>query len=102
MRHLRSRIRASLYFHDDEAAGPSTIRDAAQVSDDALSRTVSQQERGVSDSDLAGAIEEAGRSRARSVSDTLGDFFRTKRNRRKSGPITDADEDASRDTLPGP
>ena len=101
MRHLRSRIRASLYFHDDEgAAAGQSGRDAALVSDDALARVVSQQERMISTPDLVGAGEEAGRSRSRSVSDTLGDFFRTKRSRRKSGPNTDIEnEDA---TLPGP
>lgn len=70
MRHLRSRIRASLFFNED---GP--------VSEDNLARAFDDQEEPFRDT--VDDEEHAGRMRSRSLSDALGDMFRPRRKSRK-------------------
>lgn len=83
IRHMRSVLRASLFFNEEEHAGPSGSSAAAVASDGNL---IGQQQ-------TEAAAEERSRTRSRSMSDTLGDFFRPKRNKRKEGPNTEVDDD---------
>lgn len=99
MRHLRSRIRASLFFNEGENGG---IAGSAGVltSEDNLAQGVQQEE----DQEFHGtsAERDSGRIRSRSLSDTLGDFFKPKK-RRKGEANTDIEQgDEDTDTQPGP
>lgn len=80
--HMRSMLRASLFFNDENGAGPSGRSAAAVASEDNL---ISQQQQE--------PAEEGTRTRSRSMSDTIGDFFRPKRNKRKEGPNAGVDDD---------
>ncbi|CAM1510338.1 Fc.00g006730.m01.CDS01 [Cosmosporella sp. VM-42] len=78
MRRIRSSIRASLFFsEDDENAPVSEAHSTVPASDDNLVRTFSETE------EPAAADADQVRRRSRSVSDTLGDFFRVRRKKRK-------------------
>lgn len=111
MRHLRSRIRASLFFNEDnENGGSAALAVAAGAagtanvgSDDVLVRTSSHQQGPSGEGLISDEAEEQARTRSRSMSDTLGDFFRPRRKKRKDEPSTDDDnEDESPGGLPGP
>lgn len=97
VRHIRSRIRASLFFNEDGSgvAGPAGV----PTSEDNLARGVHQEDnQSFHETD---GNEDYGRMRSRSLSDALGDLFKPKK--RRTG---EADADVERadvnDTLPGP
>lgn len=82
IRHMRSMLRASLFFNDENDAGPSGSSAAAFASDGNLlghARETTE--------------EGASRTRSRSMSDAIGEFFNPKKTKRKEGPSTDVDED---------
>ncbi|POR33607.1 NIPA-like protein 2 [Tolypocladium paradoxum] len=97
MRRIRSSIRASLFFNDeddDEDGEGGRGQAAVPAPDDHLPRAPREQE---ADETLE---EDAGRRRSRSVSDALGDFFRPTK-KKKSSATSDitggaSDADASR------
>jgi hypothetical protein len=87
--HLRSRIRASLFFNEEETTGLLAAEDPGddpayhdfEGDDDAQTR----------------------RTRSRSLSDTLGHLFKSKKKRRKDGTDdTDVEQGDETDTQPGP
>lgn len=80
MRRIRSSIRASLFFNDDEEDEDVPQQAVAAVSEDHLPRIFDGQEADVIPEDPA-------RTRARSLSDTLGDFFRPKNKPKKSDSL---------------
>lgn len=90
MRHFRSRIRASLFFNEGEAA-----------SDNNLTRAVTAQEGEYHDVPQHNA-EDPGRTRSQSFSDTLGGFFKPKRKRRKDEVGTDIEQGEDPDDRAGP
>lgn len=73
LRRIRSSIRASLFFNDDES------NEQAVSSDDNLVRSLTGGEQPAREAEP----EDPARRRTRSVSDTLGDFFKPKRKKRK-------------------
>lgn len=87
MRHLRSRIRASLFFNEDEE-GSAVEDNSVPAFDNDLTRSSTHQEH----SHCEDGDDEQPRTRTRSVSDTLGDFFRPKRKRRKDGASVDIEQ----------
>lgn len=76
LRRIRSSIRASLFFNDDDV-----VPEQAVASDDNLVRTLTGGGRPLQEA--TEPDEDPTRRRSRSVSDTLGDFFRPKRKKRK-------------------
>ena len=70
IRHLRSRIRASLFFNEDESVSEDNPAHAFQDEDESFRDGVE-------------GGEHQGRSRSRSLSDALGDMFRPKRKTHK-------------------
>lgn len=79
IRRMRSMLRASLFFND-EGEGIASGSGIA------------------SDGNLVGRSDETGeagstRTRSRSMSDAIGDFFNPKRSKRKEGATTDVEED---------
>lgn len=79
MRRIRSSIRASLFFNDEDDDGEDARAQAAvPPSDEHLPRTLREEE---ADEPLE---EDPGRRRSRSVSDALGDFFRPKKKEKSS------------------
>jgi hypothetical protein len=89
-RQIRSRIRASLFFSDDNEGGPgSNPTDDTQRGGAPASSSRASLEDGA-----VGGDEDLYRTRSRSMSDTLGDFFfRPKRERQKEGGLaTDLDD----------
>lgn len=100
MRHLRSRIRASLFFNEDGNGEP------LPASENDLTRALTEEttlererERDTGEGD--GVIE--GRLRSRSLSDALGDFFKSKKRRRKDDAYTDVEQgDSVSGAQPGP
>ncbi|KND91487.1 NIPA-like protein 2 [Tolypocladium ophioglossoides CBS 100239] len=97
MRRIRSNIRASLFFNnEDDDCEDGRGRAIVPASDDLLRSTLQEQE---ADESLE---EDPGRRRSRSVSDALGDFFRPKKKRSSAtsdieGGVA-SDADASRPT----
>ncbi|KAM4062212.1 magnesium transporter NIPA domain-containing protein [Hirsutella rhossiliensis] len=91
LKRIRSSIRASLFFHDEEdKGGHGHDQVAALVSDDHLPRISS-----AADSD-----DENPRQRmSRSVSDALGDFFRSRK--KKPGAMGDGQGEAASDVETG-
>ena len=86
MRRLRSSIRASLFFNDDEDQQQSGSSSRRQQSDVPTA----------SEDNVAAAVREEGeegaaRGRSRSLSDTIGDYFRPKAKRK--GPTESDVED---------
>lgn len=98
MRHIRSRIRASLFFNEDgsgDIAGPAGV----PASEDNLARGVYQEDnQGFHETD---GNQDSGRTRSRSLSDTLGDLFKPKKRRTGEADV-DVERPGGSDTLPGP
>ena len=90
--HLRSRIRASLFFNEDENTGLLAADDRG---DDLAYHDVGRDD----DDDAA----QTRRTRSRSLSDTLGHLFKSKKKRRKDGTdYMDVEQGDETDTQPGP
>lgn len=91
---LRSRIRAGLFFNDEDKDGAGPGRLAVPASDDHLPRTLPGQQ-GEGD----GRDEEAQRRKSRRVRDALGDLFRPRKKKWRGMPSdgegADADADGS-------
>ncbi|KAL7789823.1 DUF803 domain-containing protein [Trichoderma ceciliae] len=89
LRRIRSSIRASLFFNSDDEVAIMPERIAEQpifsVSDDNLPEALGHDNPGPS------ATTKASRGRARSLSDTLGEFFRPKKQKKQEA----ADEDSN-------
>lgn len=98
MRHIRSKIRASLFFNDDDGQGASG-RQGVPASEDNLSRSVQDDEH---PDRVIGDGEDARRMRSRSLSDTLGDLFKPKKKRRKDEVNTDVEHGNGPDSQSGP
>ena len=98
MRHIRSRIRASLFFNEDEQGHQFP------ASDSNLLRGLDEQEvrPGPGGHPPGGMEDSEERGRARSLSDTLGDLFKPKPKRRKDEAHTDVERGEGPDTQPGP
>lgn len=97
VRQLRSRIRASLFFNESEDGRTR----GTPASDEQLARGFQGDEGGYHD--LPQNDEnDSGRARSRSFSDTLGDFFKPKRKRRKDEPGTDLEQGDDPDDRAGP
>ena len=88
LRRIRSTIRAGLFFNDDEDA---IIRAIVPASEDNLAGAIVDQQNRDDDT----VEDDASRRRSRSVSDTLGNFFRPKRNRRLGSTQSDVEEGGS-------
>ncbi|KAJ6441664.1 salicylaldehyde dehydrogenase protein [Purpureocillium lavendulum] len=88
MRRIRSSIRASLFFNDEDAAGQSAI----PAPDDHLHAALHRQETAGSHSEA----DDPGRRRSRSVSDALGDFFRPKKKNKTEQETPSTDDAAER------
>jgi hypothetical protein len=90
LRRIRSSIRASLFFNsdDEDAFMPESIAELpiVPVSDGNLPETLGHEESGPS------ADTKVSRGRSRSLSDTIGEFFRPKKQRKQD--LTTADEDS--------
>lgn len=86
MRHLRSRIRASLFFNEGDGrvqGMPASEDDLARATQGGVGQYHDTPQHG----------EESGRTRSRSFSETLGDFFNPKRSKqRKDGAGTDIEQ----------
>lgn len=95
LRRIRSQIRAGLFFDDSSS---ETAPDYMPIPEDALTNAFG-------DSDGPAGDEEQGqevRRRSRSVSDTLGDFFRVRRSKRPKDDhhaASDVEEGTSADVL---
>ncbi|UNI16297.1 hypothetical protein JDV02_002740 [Purpureocillium takamizusanense] len=97
MRRIRSSIRASLFFNEDDednSEGNRPGQSAIPALDDQAHAALHRQESAGSH----GEAEDTGRRRSRSVSDALGDFFRTRKKNKKeshealaTGGAADAD-----------
>jgi hypothetical protein len=97
MRHFRSRIRASLFFSEGEDGRvpgmPASEGDLTRgiPADDSVYRDVPQNYE-----------DDQGRTRSRSLSDTLGDFFKPKRKRRKDDAGMDVEQGEDPEDGAGP
>ena len=97
MRHFRSRIRASLFFSEGEDGRvpgmPASEGDLTRgiPADDSAYRDVPQNYE-----------DDQGRTRSRSLSDTLGDFFKPKRKRRKDDAGMDVEQGEDPEDGAGP
>ena len=89
VQRLRSSIRASLFFSDDDNNGKLNT---VPISDDNLVGGANSSRAPISDVNIGN--QEGGRRRARSVSESLGDFFRPNRRKKRD----DADEEEGYDT----
>lgn len=91
LRRIRSSIRASLFFNSDDEGGIMPERIAEHVilpiSDDNLLEALDHDESGPS------ADTKVSRGRSRSLSDTLGEFFRPKKHKKQDAAAAAADED---------
>ncbi|KAH6603441.1 hypothetical protein Trco_008216 [Trichoderma cornu-damae] len=96
LRRIRSSIRASLFFNsdDEDAHMPERIAEQPIVaaSDDDLPRALGHDDAGPS------AAAKVSRGRARSLSDTLGEFFRPKKQKKQEaadgdGHLIDGDDE---------
>ncbi|KAK0384841.1 hypothetical protein NLU13_7319 [Sarocladium strictum] len=101
MRRLRSSIRASLFFNndddDDDGSGGNDLRDASptrraeplvRASEDNIAASTNAQDPEAADHD-----QDTVRRRSRSVSDTIGDFFRPNRKKRRGDdPSSDVED----------
>lgn len=88
LRRIRSSIRASLFFNsDDEDGMPERIAELpiVPVSDDNLLEASGHDESGPS------ADTKVSRGRSRSLSDTLGEFFRPKKHKKQDAAAADED-----------
>lgn len=91
LRRIRSSIRASLFFNDDE-----DILEQAVESDDTLTRTLTGGDGTSSNRQAQEAdLDDPMRRRSRSVSDTIGDFFRPKRKKAKALFPSDVESSAA-------
>ncbi|CAH0016532.1 unnamed protein product [Clonostachys rhizophaga] len=110
MRQLRSRIRASLFFNEDE--GGPVLEGIGHASEGDLVAGVPgfqpyrDNEDGEHDDrdhdNLIQHNQQHSRTRSRSVSDAIGDFFRPKRKKRKSDANADVERGDYFDTPAGP
>jgi hypothetical protein len=102
MRRIRNSIRASLFFNDDD----DQDRPAIPGSEDNLTRgPYAQRFSDAEDAAVAtplGDEEDPVRRRSRSVSDTLGDFFRTKKKSKRDILNTDVEQGEGAGSRPGP
>ncbi|KJZ73383.1 hypothetical protein HIM_07177 [Hirsutella minnesotensis 3608] len=100
MKRIRSSIRASLFFNDEEDKDESDLGQVAvagPVSDGHLPLTSSEQ-----NTDMA-ADTDPNRSRSRSVSDALGDLFRSSKKKPSTveeGTVSDAEASGHTAHLP--
>ncbi|KAK5997429.1 putative magnesium transporter NIPA7 [Cladobotryum mycophilum] len=87
-RTFRSSIRASLFFDDDDEIRPIPEQALIPASDDNLLRSSENM-----DAEIVG---DAPRTRSRSLSDAIGEFFRPKKDSKESGLASDGEADFSR------
>lgn len=83
MRRFRSSIRASLFFNEDDDI-PEQTHSVVPGSEDNLPSALNRTEEPTPDVDQL-------RGRSRSMSDTLGDFFRVRRKKRKDDDFFTSD-----------
>ncbi|OAQ83895.1 hypothetical protein VFPBJ_02662 [Purpureocillium lilacinum] len=98
MRRIRSSIRASLFFNEDDedGQGNSLGQSAIPAPDDHLHAALHRQESAGSHGEVE---DDPGRRRSRSVSDALGDFFRArKKNKKEEGDAPAAGDTPDADT----
>jgi magnesium transporter len=103
MRRIRNSIRASLFFNDDD----DQDQPAMPGSEDNLTRgpyaqRFSDAEDAAATTPLGDEEEDLVRRRSRSVSDTLGDFFRTKKKSKRDISTMDVERGEGADNRPGP
>ena len=96
MRRIRSSIRASLFFNDeDNDVEDARARAAAPPSEETLPRAL--QEEAIDE----GLEENVGRRASRSVSDALGDLFRLKKKKSSATGDSEGGASAASDTETG-
>lgn len=86
MRRIRSSIRASLFFNNEEDEAATLQQKAGLASDSHLPRPLGEEDSQTPYSDPT-------RGRSRSLSDTLGDYFRSKRAQKYDEPDNIVDDD---------